>query len=493
MRQLKNILLTATSALLVASCGGGGQTAGIDRGGVVSGPVTGYGSVWVNGARYRTDVASIEVNGLPATEDDLQIGQVVVLSSVGAGSELSAERIVYESNLKGPVETVDTVDSSFVALGQKILVTADTLFEPPADITSLLPDQIVEVSGLVGESGVIHATYIELEDAPYELQLTGKVSAAQSGQSFEINGQVVSIDFSGYSGHSGYMGDGGESFPFGEPRDGDWVRVIVSEGDEPKFSSAGEILATTVGYRGARSDAEDGDEGEIEGLISHFVDLGDMNYTFRLAGFEVVANVDTEYDDGTAANLANDVRVEVEGVFDATDALVAEEIEFRLEGDSKIEAFVDVDSPSTAVFDADGMQTGYLISVAGIMVETTIFTSIKGRSKDFTPDDLGGGEYLKIGGIWDPAGGKIIATRLEQVDAEDRSKFEGVLTGASAVRLDLTVMGGMPLITDGSTDFHGDTATEFFDAATVCLALPASCPVEVVWKGGVVDRVELKD
>jgi hypothetical protein len=127
MRQISKIFMTATVGLIAASCGtgtGGGQTAGIDRGGVISGPVTGYGSIWVNGRRYATTDAQIEINGQPAGERDLEIGQVVVLNSILSDDSLSAERVVYESNLQGPVDvdSRDVAAGSFMALGQQIII-----------------------------------------------------------------------------------------------------------------------------------------------------------------------------------------------------------------------------------------------------------------------------------------------------------------------------------------------------------------------------------
>ena len=76
-------LLALTSAtFLTISCGGGGSgsVAGIDRGGirtVAVGPVNGFGSIWLNGERYDVDNATITVDGQPAAQTDISIGQVV--------------------------------------------------------------------------------------------------------------------------------------------------------------------------------------------------------------------------------------------------------------------------------------------------------------------------------------------------------------------------------------------------------------------------------
>ena len=94
-------------ALSVAACGGGGgggskQPDGIDRGGrtIASGPITGFGSVWVNGVEYSTTGATITVDDNPGTESDLRVGQFVrVEGTVAAGGTTgTATRVIYATD-----------------------------------------------------------------------------------------------------------------------------------------------------------------------------------------------------------------------------------------------------------------------------------------------------------------------------------------------------------------------------------------------------------
>jgi hypothetical protein len=488
MHSFRKIFLVMVTALVVASCGaGGGPTAGIDRGGITSGPVTGYGSVWVNGSRYQTTTAEIEVNGQPATEKDLKIGQVVVLNSLISGSSLSAERIVYESNLKGPVESVDVIAGSFVALGQEVMVDAGTSFGPgiaPADITGLVSGSIVEVSGLVDTSGQIRATRIDKEDEPYQVQLSGTV-ALGSGMQFTIGAQLVD--------YSSAMLD--PDYPAGIISDGDQVRVIVAESVSPQFGASGEILATEIAYRGSPVDIEDGEEGDVEGLITDFTN----EFSFRLAGFAIVTNAQTEYSGGTGGDLGDNIRIEAEGVFDASGVLIAEEIEFRQEGEARIEATVDAEGV-TSIENGSG-QTTYAVPVFGVSVETTLLTAVEDKRDEirpFSPGDLEPGDFLKIEGSWD--GSKLIATRLERIDGEDKFKIRGLITDALSPAFTLL---GKSVLTDATdTSFEvggveGLTSLEFFAAISVCLPSTDGCAAEAAWdaagSGLIADDVELKD
>ena len=104
------------TALAVIACGGdgsGGMTAGIDRGGITiaQGPITGFGSVIVNGVRFSTTGATILVNGAAATEADLAIGQVVrVEGTVDAGGTTGTARSVsFDDNVTGPIESTASI------------------------------------------------------------------------------------------------------------------------------------------------------------------------------------------------------------------------------------------------------------------------------------------------------------------------------------------------------------------------------------------------
>jgi len=469
MQRVTKSLIAATIGLVVASCGaGGGQTAGIDRGGIVSGPVTGYGSIWVNGERYATDAATIFVNGAEADESDLAVGQVVVLDSLISGTSLSAERIVYESNLKGPIQSVDAFAGTFMALGQQVIIDTSTSFGPgivPVDITGLAPNDIVEVSGLVDTAGRIRATRIEKEDAPDEVQLTGVVSALVNGISFNIGAQVV--DYSNATMIDGFS-------PAGIIVNGDRVRVIGSG-----FINSGElpaIIATTVANRGLLAVTDDGEDGDIEGLITDFSSPS----SFRLAGFSVLTNGQTEYSGGTEIDLDNDIRIEAEGRFDPTGILVADKIEFREEGESRIEATVDSKDAANNT-----------VTVFGIKVATTPLTRIEDKRDEIRPFGIGNlepGDFLKVEGSWD--GAKVVATRLERLEGEDKYKLRGLLTSVSEPQFNVL---GLNVVTDASTNFEAD-ATAFFAAAVACVP---ECLVEVAWPASgpyqIAGDVELDD
>ena len=410
-----------------------------------------------------------------------------MLNSTFSDDSLSAERVVYESNLQGPITSLDLVAGSFMALGQQIIIDSGTLFGPgvtPAALIALADGDVVEVSGLADAEGGVRATLITRSDAlNYELQLSGVVSSIILDGRFSINGQTVLYD------HSQFIGYAGQPFPDGEsPQVGDRVRVTVMNSVAEKFSAAGEVFASTVSYRGSAVQIDDGDEGEIEGLVANCSGSSFCS-SFDLAGFRVVVNEQTEYEDGSLANLANNVRIEAEGVFDAAGILQADEIEFRPENAVEIES--PIDGPATVSTDNAG-QSIYSITVAGIAIETTPLTLIKGESRSFTPLELKQGDYLRIRGSWDT--GKVIASLFEQTGVEDKSKFTGLLTAANDPYVQ--VLNSVPLQTDSDTEFQGvgiSSAADFFALASACLSSSEGCQIEVEWQEGAVTKLELQD
>ena len=477
MQHLLRLGLVLATGWLTVSCGAGsGQTAGIDRGGVTSGPVTGYGSLWVNGERYVTSNAMITVNGVPADESELAIGQVVLIASMRDGTTLTAASVNYESNLVGPVQSVDIVAGELIALGQTVRVTATTSFSAaitPADLTGLTPGDTIEVSGLVNAAGAISATRIELESAAASLRLTGEITASSTG-SFSIG--VQQVDYSAAT----LMG-----FPGGAISIGDRVRLTGSG-----LGGGGEILATEVIYRGSGAATEagdEGDEGDIEGLIADFA--GPTSFT--LAGFAVITNAQTQYSGGTESDLGNNIRIEAEGEFDAGGTLVADEIEFRQESDAEIEATVDaVDTAANTV------------TVFGVEVLVTSLTRIEDKRDDMRPfhlADLNSGDFLKIAGSWD--GSQLIATQLERIEGEDKFKLKGPLTASisASISPSFTLLGKVVQTDAIDTGFKiadvPASSSEFFAAVAICLPAPEGCEAEAAWDASgpllIADEVEL--
>lgn len=176
LKQLRVLLALATSGLL-AACGGGGSTLPADTpvaptaATVVTGTVTGFGGVAIDGVSYGDQNAVVALDVDPRTEAsgtlaDVKLGQQVEAMS-DAGGHLT--KITVRAAVIGPVQTVDTTAGSFTVLGQTIKVVtsgdAKTVFDGIASLADLKAGDWVEVHGTIDADKHIVATRVEVKPA----------------------------------------------------------------------------------------------------------------------------------------------------------------------------------------------------------------------------------------------------------------------------------------------------------------------------------------
>lgn len=181
------IALLGTIAGLTA-CGGGddsGVTGGGGIGGTGSfsvGPISGFGSVIVNGVRYDDTRASITSDdGSVFPRSSLSLGMLVAVQGSTPSNGLStATSIVVSGELQGPISgTPNSSNKTFVVLGQTVEVRGNTFFSASLrnGFASLSAGTVVEVHGLADPANNrLLATYIEQKNAPSEYKIQGFIS-----------------------------------------------------------------------------------------------------------------------------------------------------------------------------------------------------------------------------------------------------------------------------------------------------------------------------
>jgi hypothetical protein len=440
---------------LVVACGGGGgggNFAGIDRLGVTTGTITGFGSIIVNGVEYETNNTSFDIDDNPAGQiSSLEVGQVVTVrwSSIDDGATRRADEVLYDDAVEGPISSIDLPTQSFVVLGQTVVVDADTSFASPLfGLDSLANGDFVEVSGLVEDTDpgpavvlVVRATRVERKSPGGELEIRGVV-AALTATTFAINGQVVN-----------YATAVLEDFPNNEIANGDFVEA------KGTALNGGELAATTVELEdGNDRIGDDGDEAEVEGYVTAFASAG----SFSVAGIPVQSSVAA-----TGGTVALGVRVRVKGEFNASGVIIASEVEVRAGADGS-----NVDTRIAANVDSVTSASGQLV-VLGITVLVDANTRLEDQSDDdvreFSLADLRGGanpDFVEVRGVAQ-GNNTILATLLQRQQPDDEGRLDGRLGALDEP--DFTILG-VVVETDDLTDFFIDedveiSAQEFFGGA----------------------------
>ncbi|MDH4105196.1 MAG: DUF5666 domain-containing protein [Gammaproteobacteria bacterium] len=452
-RTAKSHWMLTGLCLVLAACGGGGGggnggvTAGIDRGGIITatGTITGFGSVHVNGVRYVTGSSTTyTLDDNPGSESDLRVGQVVRVEGTieTDGVTGTATRIVFDDEVEGPVQSIDLAGASLVVLGRTVTVSARTSFDDrisPRSLEGLTVGDRVEVSGLVATSGVVDATRIERKTAAGDFEVKGTVAGLDTGQKrFTLGLQVVSYATAQLTG-----------FASGQPAAGDRVEVFGS------LDGSGALVATRVEKDDGGAAGGADERGDYEGLITNFVSATD----FAVAGQRITTTASTSYEGGTAANLAADVAVEVEGRFNASGVIVATKVQFRRDADTEFAGRVD--SINTA---------GNSLVVFGVTVRVNSLTRFEDQSsanvERFSLANLAVGDYVEIDAYNDGSG--LLATKIERDDIQGEVQVEGVAQNVAAPNL---TVGGVAVTTDGATEFR-DTNSVTISSAAFFAAAP---------------------
>jgi hypothetical protein len=401
------------------------------------GPVTGFGSVIVNGIAYDTSNADFTVDGEVSTQSALNVGQVVLIkgSIDDDNTNAVANSVEYEDVIEGPVTSI--VDEfTIVTLGSQTVRTADAIFDDGCGSQAHTAFASVEVSGTVLGDGSIDASVVDCKAVlDGEFEVNGVVSSL-GNDTFMINQLVVN-----FTDKAAAI----DNFPTaGTVSDGDPVEVKGTQvnGDD-------EFVATRVEYKGGRLAGDDGDHFEIEGFINNFA----SSSSFDVGAFGVTTDGNRSYEGGVEGDPGPNVKVEVEGERDGT-SILATKIEFKRGTVVRVSGLVDM-------LDGSDPNAFYLL---GIRVTTdaiaTRFDDKTGIVPDeqFGIDDIAAGNFVEVRGQELPAGSDELAAVIVERDdldgfAPDENILQGFVEDATISQPNLAVLG-VTIATDGGTQYR---------------------------------------
>jgi hypothetical protein len=326
---------------VVVSAGAAGPLlagGGIGGTGIVFGPITAFGSIFVNGIEFSTDGAEILIEGRPSRESDLRLGMLVTVSgSVNAdGVSGQAVAVRYCDEVEGPL-TENHVGADGIGrlrvLEQIVDVGPATVFDAGttgvADIRAIPVNALVEVSGYSQGTGLIYATRIEVKERIWQ------------GGKIEVKGIIQDLGIDTFRiGELTVSWAEAVLLPNVPMANGLYVEVHGSRG----FDAQGRLIAEHVEREGHGivGVSGEGDRVEVHGIVTSAL----ANGIFHINGQPVEIKPDTRFDDGTAADLVVGAEVEAEGTM-VNGVLVADEVEIEGRSRGRADSDADPQGPET--------------------------------------------------------------------------------------------------------------------------------------------------
>jgi hypothetical protein len=324
---LASVLLAGLTA-----CGGGVGTGGTgsfgDAGGFTAGPITGFGSVIVNGVRYDDSAALVQDgDGTRRNRDELRLGMTVEIESgavTAATATAAANSIRFDSELLGPVATVNAAGNTFTLLGQTVLTDAATVFDPAVGSLGALR---------AGASVEVFAVY----DAASQRYRATRVGPVLSGAVAHLRGLLTQVDAVAQTlriASSTYIFVGAAGTP-SNLAVGQTVRLRLA----PSTPVNGRFVVSAFGT--ALAALRDSDDARLKGLITTFT----SSTNFSVNGRRVDASA-ASFPNGSNG-LRVGARVEAEGSL-RDGVLLAQRVKFEEESGGSNQTF-EVKGPITAL------------------------------------------------------------------------------------------------------------------------------------------------
>ncbi|MCR8913226.1 hypothetical protein FDP08_08295 [Marinobacter panjinensis] len=451
--------LSALAIGILTACGGGGSDnldvadGGIRGTGSSVGPVSGFGSVFVNGVRFDTGSLNGQVqsdDGI-TTESELDEGMILRVDGEwrddGQGT---ANRVEYDDTLRGEVVITQPWDPAtktarLSMYGLVVHIDNQTVVKGK-QVIELISGDFVRVSAWRLPNGEFRASFVgALSDSASgtfdqenEIELEGQVSNFDADLCrFEIGDITVACD----RDDTGFDGIGISELA-GSP----FVEVEGSFEGDVLFAS--EIAEDDLRrYRGG-----DDDDIEFAGPVS--LAINPQTRLFEINGLFVRVTDDTEFDDGlTDEDLTPDLLIQVEGEFLDDGTVEAEEITLR-EGESEVEGRIGVNSVNV---------NDQSFRIGGVLVQVTPLTAmVREDENNIRLEDLGGPEQVEVSGVErvNTDGGVYLeAFKVEIDDDQADGEFELVGRLRSIQGTAFNVLG-VSIETNTGTEFDDTT----FDA-----------------------------
>ena len=384
----RHAALVGIAVALVAGCGG------VDSGGTgapstayASGPITGFGSVIVNGVHFDDRGATVsDTEGNPRSRDELRLGMTTEVRGSAIGTDVDgnaasvASGIVFGSEILGPLSANDLAARTLTVLGQTVDIATSTVFDTglTGGQAALVVGDIVEVYGhFDAATGRYGATRIERKTAVVAYRLRGVVSALDTtSKTFSIGATRIS-----------YLGLSAANLP-STLANGAIVRVRIA------LAPRGPVW-NAIRVADGVATIENREEVTVKGLVSAFT----STTAFSVNGTPVDARAAVF--PGGSAGLGLGSRVEVQGAT-VGGVLVATQVALVTDGEDAGQSF----ETRGAITALDTVERTFVVHDVTVSYAGTI------DYRNGGPGDLAIGRTVEARGTLSADGTRLHASRI---------------------------------------------------------------------------------
>jgi Domain of unknown function (DUF5666) len=262
----------------------------------VTGPITGFGSVIVNGVKFDDTTASVIRDAMSSSNAVLRLGMTVEItgSKTADGLKANASQIKVFSEVKGPVQLNLARANTLSILGATVLVDGNTVIDGALNFAAITSGDIAEAFGLRDPgTGEITATRIEVQAKPASpvlvpISLNGVVQSLNLvNKTFLLSGQTIDYSSAVVTGNL--------------------LQNAIAQIKGSVLSSGGTVSASTVSIPSSTV-PKDGSNLEFEGIVTDFVSTA----SFKVNAIAVDAS-STSVSAAELAKVKDGVRCSVHG------------------------------------------------------------------------------------------------------------------------------------------------------------------------------------
>jgi Domain of unknown function (DUF5666) len=398
-----SLLVASLLAALLSACGGGGKESANSNGTTAlpqtiatsyTGPITGFGSVVINGMRFATVGSSIaDDDGAALNSSNLRLGSVVHVEGMSDNvANGTAGTIVVTPALLGAVDNVDANNTFLTVLGRKVSVNASTNYYNAATglyvtLAAMATGSYVEVHGLVQADGSFLATLIEQRTAQAAFRMRGQITSLDTvNKTFVMGALTVNYNTAAITGVLANSA---------------WVKVQATTAPALGTLTATAVLTQTAQAGGGASGLLTGVASSSVMKLKGVATGAPIANSITLAGVNV-SLTNAIYQGGTAASIAAGTALEIKGTWNGT-ALLATVVEF--------EGYRTNNINGGGAYELYGAVTAFTSSSNLVVQGVTVNAS----SVAGFPSSMVVGTYLEIKG--NMVGGVLMATSVQYTAA----------------------------------------------------------------------------